>query len=66
MMEKVLPVILNQYKPIQTRNNTLRKVINTIFVQCKVFKATFENLLLMDDTETPGDDTEADSTSNLP
>ena len=33
MMEKALPVFLNQHKPIKCKKHFLGKVINTIFVQ---------------------------------
>ena len=33
-------------------------------MQCKVFKAAPEDHLMMADTETPGDETGADSISN--
>ena len=33
-------------------------------MQCQVFKAAPEDHLMMADTETPGDDTRADFTSN--
>ena len=37
----------------------------TLFVQYKVFKAAPEDHLMIADTETPGDDTRADSTSSV-